>query len=109
MPIDWDKAVIGPLNAVFGEPVAYTTAAGASVTGISGVFDAAYSDINLSDPLGTTTIKPVLGVQLSQFLALPAQDDLVQIPSVNNTYVVREVRLDGHGWAKLMLGFKSSS
>lgn len=104
MPIDWDANVLQPLEAEFAEAVNYTTAAGVAISGILGVFDAAYRDVDLSDPLGTTTITPVLGVRLALFTADPAQDDTVQIPSVNTTYVVREVRKDGHGWAKLMLG-----
>jgi hypothetical protein len=108
MPIDWDKEVLAPLQDVFAEPVAYTTAAGAVLLDIQGVFDAAYRNVDLSDPLGTTTIVPVLGVRLALFIAPPGQDDEIQIPSVNTTYVVREVRPDGHGWAKLMLGRVSS-
>lgn len=103
-PVDWDANVLAPLEGVFGEPVNYKTAAGAAVAGVVGVFDAAYRDVDLSDPLGTTTITPVLGVRLAQFTNPPVQDDTVQIPSANATYVVREVRNDGHGWAKLMLG-----
>jgi hypothetical protein len=108
MPINWDAAVLQPLEGIFAEPVAYTTAGGAVLSGIQGVFDAAYRDVDLSDPLGTTTIVPVLGVRLALFTVTPSQDDEIQIPSVNATYVIREVRPDGHGWAKLMLGKVSS-
>jgi len=108
VPIDWDANVLQPLEQVYAEAVNYTTAAGVAVPGIVGVFDAAYKDVDLSDPLGTTTIVPVLGVRLALFSQTPAQDDTVQVPSVNTTYVVREVRIDGHGWAKLMLGKMSS-
>lgn len=107
-PVDWDSNVLQPLEGVFGEAVNYKTAAGVAVPGIVGVFDAAYHDVDLSDPLGTTTAMPVLGVRMSQFANPPVQDDTVQIPSVNTTYVVREVRNDGHGSAKLMLGKVSS-
>jgi hypothetical protein len=108
VPIDWDANVLQPLEDVFAEAVNYTTAAGVVVPDILGVFDAAYRDVDLTDPLGTTTIVPVLGVRLALFVQEPAQDDVVQVPSVNTTYVVREVRKDGHGWAKLMLGKMSS-
>lgn len=107
MPVDWDASVLQPLEDVFAEPVNYWNTRG-PVTGILGVFDAAYRDVDLSDPLGTTTITPVLGVRLALFATEPAQDDTVQVPSVDTTYVVREVRKDGHGWAKLMLGKVSS-
>ena len=108
MPIDWDANVLQPLEDVYAEPVIYTSAAGIQLPGIVGVFDAAYRDVDLTDPLATTTIVPVLGVRLALFQNEPAQDDVVQVPSVNTTYVVREVRKDGHGWAKLMLGKMSS-
>lgn len=108
MPIDWDANVLHPLEDVFAEPVNYKTAAGVAVSGIVGVFDAAYRDVDLSDPLGTTTITPVLGVRIALFASEPVQDDIVQVPSVNTTYIVTEVRKDGHGWAKLMLGKVSS-
>jgi hypothetical protein len=104
MTIDWDKYVLGPTADVFGEPVAYTTAAGSVLTGIQGVYDAAYKDVDLSDPLGTTAIVPVLGVRLALFPTPPGQDDVLYVPSAGLRYVVREVRQDGHGWAKLMLG-----
>lgn len=107
-PVDWDTNVLAPLEGVFGEPVNYKTAAGVAVAGIVGVFDSAYRDVDLADPLGTTTVTPVLGVRLAQFTNPPVQDDTVQIPSVNTTYVVRDVRNDGHGWAKLILGKVSS-
>jgi hypothetical protein len=108
MPVDWDADVLQPLESVFAEPVNYTTAAGVALVGIVGVFDSAYKDVDLSDPLGTTTAMPVLGVRLALFAQAPTQDDTVQVPSVNTTYVVREVREDGHGWAKLMLGLVSA-
>lgn len=105
MPIDWDANVLQPLEDVYAEPVIYTSAAGIPLPGIVGVFDAAYRDVDLSDPLGTTSIVPVLGVRLALFVDQdPAQDDIVQVPSVGLTYVVRQIRKDGHGWAKLMLG-----
>ena len=43
-----------------------------------------------------------------EFPAPPVQNDTLSIGSVGATYVVREVRLDGHGYAKLMLNFVSS-
>ncbi len=108
MSVDWDTAVLAPLEGVFGEPATYMPAAGGSFP-IVGVFDEAYRDITLIDTaIGNTTEMPVLGVRLAQFTTLPLQNDVVQIASVNTTYRVREVRLDGHGWAKLLLNFQSS-
>ncbi|WP_033063827.1 head-tail joining protein [Pseudomonas sp. GM18] len=109
MAIDWDKAVLEPLEAVFGEgkepdkrPMFYP-AVGARYP-IDGVFDAAYRDVDLADPLvGATSAQPVLGVRLSIFEVPPAQDDQVYIPSVDKRFLVMDVRPDSHGWAKLML------
>jgi hypothetical protein len=106
--VDWDSLVLGPCMDVFGEPATYLPAAGGSFT-IAGVFDEAYRDLQLVDTeTGITTEVPVMGVRLSQFPNPPLQLDRITIPSVNATYRVREVRLDGHGFAKLMLNFLSS-
>jgi hypothetical protein len=109
MAIDWDKEVLAPLQRVFAEPVAYTTAAGTVLQGIEGVYDSAYRDVSLIDPLGSNEPVPVLGVRMVLFPVLPVPDDTVFVPSANITYVVREVRSDGHGWAKLMLGEMQAS
>lgn len=108
MPVDWDTNVLQPLEQEFAEPVNYTTAAGVVILGILGVFDSACRDVDLNDPLGTVTLMPVLGVRTALFSQDPVPNDIVQVPSVNTTYVVREVRKDGHGWAKLLLGKQSS-
>lgn len=109
MPISWDKMVLGPLMGVFGEAVTYMPAAGGSYA-ISGVFDDAYlKEVMFEDASqGVTEVSAVLGVQLSQFTATPAQNDQLSVASVNTTYVVREVRPDSRGGAKLMLSRVSS-
>jgi hypothetical protein len=113
MAIDWDLLVIGPTVATFGEAVMYSPDGGAPFP-ITGVFDQAYmvltpfdanaatfSDLQLGSVI--TTEKPVLGVQLSQFppLLQPTQADTLVVRG--RAYVVKEVRLDSHGGAKLML------
>jgi hypothetical protein len=104
MPIDWNAVVIGPLQGVFGEPVIYTPRGGAAFQ-VSGVFDDAYlKEVMFEDgSMGTTTASAVLGVQLSQFAALPAQNDSLTVVSSGATYLVRDVRPDSRGGAKLML------
>jgi len=109
MAIDWDKVLLGPLEGVFGEG----DQAGGSVMfypqigtpyAVDGVFDAAYRDVNLVDSMvDANTTQPVLGIRLAIFRAEPLQDDQVYIPSTGNMYLVKEVRPDSHGWAKLML------
>lgn len=104
MPIDWDSAVIGPLQGVFGEPVNYMPASGAAIS-ITGIYDAGYKkdDPFADGSAGVTTVQPTLGVQLSQFSTPPLQNDRLSVPSVNTTFVVREVRTDSHGGARLLL------
>ncbi len=102
--IDWDTRVLAPLEAVFGEeiPVLYQPVAGVAYE-ISGIFDEAYTEVALAGGMGVTTERPVLGVRLSRFVVPPAQDDRVTIRGL--TYVVKEMRPDSHGAAKLMLNW----
>jgi hypothetical protein len=112
MAIDWDALVLTPVMAVFGEgdpadpstlPL-YTPVGRAPFRLASAVFDREYLDVTLfDDGSQNTTSRPVLGVRLALFEVPPVQNDLVLIPSVGITYIVKEVRPDGHGAAKLML------
>jgi hypothetical protein len=108
--IDWDTAVLGPVHAVFGEPVIYMPARGMPFP-IDGVFDKAYlaSDA-LGDGTAMSTAMPVLGVRLALFPAgaPPVQNDKLKILSSGATYKVKEVRPDSHGEAKLLLTFVSA-
>ena len=104
MPIDWDEHVIGPTIDVFGEPATFLPKAGGSLP-IEGVFDEAYREVSLIDDLGATGVMPMLGVRAAQFLVAPLRGDSVRIPSVGKLYVVKDIRPDGHGWLKLMLGY----
>lgn len=109
MPVNWDKTVIGPLMGVFGEVVTYRPYAGGSYS-VTGIFDDAYlKEVMFEDASqGVTDVSAVLGVQLSQFPSLPAQSDQLFVASINTTFVVREVRTDSRGGAKLMLSKVSS-
>jgi hypothetical protein len=109
MPVNWNAEVIGPLMGVFGEPVTYRPLAGGSLQ-ITGVFDDAYlKEVMFEDASsGVTTVSAVLGVQLSQFPSIPVQNDQLSVASVNTTFLVREVRVDSRGGAKLMLSKVSS-
>jgi hypothetical protein len=113
MSVDWNTLVIGPTVTVFGDPVAYTKPGGVSFQ-IIGVFDQEYLDNNalgagsleqMGVPGNITSTRPVVGVQLSQFPAgsSPAQGDSLTFVPTGASFVVMEVRADGHGWAKLLL------
>ena len=122
MPIDWDRLVIGPTVEIFGEgnrsagggrkPIRYHTPVGSF--DIDGVFDEEYLNLtplgrgsdgaellSLGAPGAISTTMPVLGVQLSQFEIPPEQGDTLEIRG--QAFAVKEVRPDGHGWAKLLL------
>jgi len=112
MAIDWDAVVLGPTIAIFGEGQGMRpiyTAEGAPPVEIDGVFDEAYREVDLIDTgVGANTVMPVLGVRLVQFARPPRQGELITIPRVGKDYVIKDVRPDGHGWAKLMLGVKKA-
>lgn len=103
MPIDWDTEVLAPTISTFGEAATYHAANGTTFDFI-GVFDEAYRDVSQLNPLEANAVLPVIGVRLSQMAVLPMQNDQVRIESNGRLYYVIDVRVDGHGWAKLMLG-----
>lgn len=100
--VDWDSLVLAPLQTVFGEPFTHLPAFGAPLDA-SGIFDEAYREVDLAGGMAVTTEHPVLGVRTSDFPSLPLRGDQVVIPSRGKTYVIREVQIDGHGAAKLLL------
>ncbi|MDR3438955.1 hypothetical protein [Telmatospirillum sp.] len=111
MAIDWDRAVLAPVMAVFGEdkPVNYRPSSGQPFDLIDAVFDEAYHELQMIDESADiNTSRPVLGVRLGLFSIPPKQGDQVFVPKVNSTYAVRDSRPDGHGHALLLLNFVSS-
>lgn len=104
MTVNWDALVIGPTVGVFGESIIYTPLYQAPIT-ITGVFDDAYlAEAMFEDgSTGVTELSAVLGVQLSQFANLPQPNDRVLVQRTGSQYLVREMRNDSHGWAKLLL------
>jgi hypothetical protein len=78
-------------------------AAGGGPFQIAGVFDEAYREVDPAAGMALTTETPVLGVRLSQFPLPPLQGDALTIVRTGETYLVKEVRPDSHGYAKLLL------
>ncbi len=109
--IDWDSLVLAPLQQIFGDaPPAsgqgafiYTSKGGPRTFGIGGIFDEAYREVDLVSGTAATTVMPVLGVRLVEFPTPPLQDDTLVRVLTGESYIVKEVRPDSHGWAKLML------
>lgn len=112
MAIDWDEMVLGPVMGVFGEGVSEDQSSWPIYTPVGldpfaladAVFDRAYADITIEgDGSEVTSLKPCLGVRLVLFARDPVQDDTVYIPSVPGRFIVKDVRADGHGHARLIL------
>lgn len=111
MSIDWDAELLAPVMSIFGEGTAdqstwplYTPAGLAPFRLADAVFDRAYAEVVIDgEDAGSTTKKPCLGVRVALFPREPLQNDTVFIPSVALKFIVKDVQLDGHGHAKLML------
>lgn len=106
-PVDWDALVLGPLEQVFAEPATYTPFApreSAAIT-VLGVFDDETLDLDpLNAQANSLTTRPVFGVRLAQWSSGgPAVNDRLVRVGTGVAYIVREVRPDSHGWAKLCL------
>ena len=112
MGLNIDGLILAPVMGIFGEgqpnvsttwPI-YTPQGLPAFALADAVFDAEYADIDVDqDGQQTSSNRPVLGVRLSLFPRLPAQNDQVLIPSTGKTYMVSDVHPDGHGHAKLIL------
>lgn len=114
MTIDWDKHVLGPCEAVFGEDLDSITysPAGGQAFDTTGIFIESYREVNgIADAVPMNSELSVLDMRLARFPAgrFPAQGDQVTVHRVASTYVVRDVRPDGHGSAKLLLNFVSAA
>jgi hypothetical protein len=107
MAVDWERLVVAPLVKVFGEdsPALYIPLdASVAPYPITPVFDEAYREIILLDMSSPTSdAMPVAGINDSQFTIPPVQNDRIRIARTMVTYLVKEVRADGHGHTKLML------
>lgn len=103
--IDWDKHVLGPVMGVFGETATFSPFDGTPFT-VMGIFDDSYQEVNLEGGMGIPTTTPVFGINLSQFTVAPQRGDELTRHKTGEIFVVREVRSDGHGAAKLMLNIK---
>ncbi|WP_233854194.1 head-tail joining protein [Paraburkholderia sp. HD33-4] len=106
--IDWDTVLLSPVEGIFGQAANYIAADG-TTTPINGVFDEAVTDVDVTDGIPVTTKLPCYGFRVIQLATPAAQGDTLLVfaaspaPLVDTTYVVREVRVDGHGWCFLLL------
>lgn len=106
-PVDFDKLVLGPCDAVFGETVLFESALLGKKVTLSGIFDDGYRAIfPLGDLPGQshthiTGSDARVGVRLSTFPVPPAQGDLLTIRG--RVWRIREVQPDSHGGAHIEL------
>lgn len=104
MAIDWDRELLGPVMAVFGEPVIYTPRGSASFRIEDAVFDEEAADVQVGeDGQISSQRKPMLGVRAAAFASPPLQSDRVVIERTGAAYIVRDAQADGHGWIVLDL------
>jgi hypothetical protein len=106
--IAWDSLLLAPVEGVFGQPAMYRTRDGAQYL-LNGVFDEAVTDVDVSESPPVTTVHPVFGYRVAALPVAARQGDTLMIPAApgaplaDAAYIVREVRIDGHGWALLLL------
>jgi hypothetical protein len=92
---DIEESVLGLTNLIIGRSATYTPTVG-TASAISGVFDNAFVDIN-----GTTLLRPVFRIRLSDLAAKPKKSDQVLIDAV--AYIVIDSQEDGYGGSSLVL------
>lgn len=99
--MDLAGLVLAPAIDIFGEPATYEPATGSEFS-ITGIFTEGFQTLTLlEDGSEITAVVPRLGVMLSQFVTAPVQNDRVLVRGI--WYRVKEVRIDSHGRADLML------
>ncbi|MFV3377333.1 hypothetical protein ACNE9Y_24695 [Pseudomonas sp. NY11226] len=109
MALDFNSLLHGPVARIFGEqgqgakalPL-YTPPGGAAFE-VDGVFDSAYVALELMDGTTSNTLENTFGAALSAFKVPPVQNGMITIPRLGNTYYVKDVQPDGHGWVLLKL------
>lgn len=113
--IDFQGLLVAPCITTFGQSAQLTF--GGQIFALSGVFDQAYSQTDVSDGMPVTTVKPCLGINLAQVNLGGAPVSSLQgaavtvfasqfaggAPAADTEYIVQEARTDGHGWAFLVL------
>jgi hypothetical protein len=75
MPVDWQSKVLSPLMAAFGQPISYYPVKDKYLENhkLTGVFDEAYTDINIVDGLSVTSVSPCIGLNLADLPFAPRQ------------------------------------
>lgn len=109
MTVDWGKKVIAPLISKLGQPALVTSHGTSGSYSINGIFDEAYSSIDMAGDMAISTTKPCFGFNVTDAVFLPVKKDYILIyaslgaPLSNTNYIVQNVQVDGHGWCRLIL------
>jgi len=111
MSVDWQSKVLSPLMAAFGQPISYYPVKDKYQSNhkLTGVFDEAYTDINIVDGLSVTSVSPCIGINLADLPFAPRQKDQILVyasfgaPLTDTFYIVKKVMPDGHGGCRLLL------
>jgi hypothetical protein len=92
---DLTKTMHGAVFGSIGEPVVVNG------TAVTGIFKADYEALDVSSGVPVSTVQPVLEVREYELLDGVEEGDAVVVQG--KTYVVADVRPDGHGVLKLFL------
>lgn len=102
--IDFDKLVLAPCQAVFGEPATFTpvaSAPGAPSFAGRGIYTERPVDVQLVDGSVLSSAEKWLDIRLSEIAIVPAQGDRVALRG--KLFVVEDLDEDGQGGARLTL------
>ena len=104
--IDWDGDLLAHTHQAFGEQATYHPAAGAPRSGITVVFNAAYTAVTFEDGQEVTTTRPVLNLRASLLPGLPEPGDLWRVRGV--LYQTVTAKPDGLGDIRVDLRLASN-
>jgi hypothetical protein len=102
--IDFDKLVLAPCQAVFGEPATFTpvaSAPGAPSFAGRGIYTERSVDVQLVDGSVLSSAEKWLDIRLSEIAIVPAQGDRVALRG--KLFAIEDLDEDGQGGARLTL------
>src|SRR5215469_4139417 len=92
--LDWDRLVLQPCEAAFGEVVTYLAGDGRTIQ-LTGIFNERFSATSYEDEQSVQSTHPMVSVRASQLPQQPGQAELFRIRGL--LYQVTSVDADGMG------------